>query len=88
VTPFLLGRWLSLSPVAIFIALTTMGFVWGLAGLLLAVPLLVALKIVCEHVPALRPLQIALDGSRPTPRPDATLEAVPVWTPPPAQTRT
>lgn len=88
VTPFLLGRWLSLSPVAIFIALTTMGFVWGLAGLLLAVPLLVALKIVCEHVPALRPLQIALDGSRPTPRPDATLDGMPVWTPPPAQTRT
>lgn len=64
VTPFLLGRWLSLSPVAIFVALMSMGFLWGVAGLLLGVPLLVALKITSEHVTWLRPLHIALDGTR------------------------
>ncbi|MEZ5964555.1 MAG: AI-2E family transporter [Planctomycetota bacterium] len=78
VTPCLLGRWLSLSPVAIFVALLTMGFLWGIAGLLLSVPLLVVLKITSEHLPWLKPLQIALDGTRLTPRsvPDAHALAI------------
>ena len=78
ITPCLLGRWLSLSPVAIFVALMTMGFLWGIPGLLLAVPLLVVLKITSEHLPWLRPLQIALDGSHPSPAaaPGATALAI------------
>lgn len=61
-TPCLLGRWLSLSPVAIFVTLTVMGFVWGVAGLVLAVPLLVVVRITSDYVPAMQPLQILLDG--------------------------
>jgi predicted PurR-regulated permease PerM len=62
VTPCLLGRWLSLSPVAIFVMLTVMGFLWGVPGLVLAVPLLVVARISSDYVPAMQPLQLLLDG--------------------------
>jgi predicted PurR-regulated permease PerM len=50
VTPFVLGRGLLLNPVAIFIAILLWGWLWGLVGVLLAVPLLASFKIVCERV--------------------------------------
>jgi len=50
VTPTVVGRRLSLNPVAIFIWLIFWGWLWGIAGTLLAVPLLAVLKIVCDHV--------------------------------------
>lgn len=56
VTPLLLGRRLALNPVVIFLGLIFWGWLWGVAGALLAVPILVALKIVCDHVPRLEPL--------------------------------
>lgn len=56
ITPLIMGRRLQLNPVAIFLSLTFWGWIWGLAGALLAVPLLVALKIVCDNVATLAPL--------------------------------
>jgi predicted PurR-regulated permease PerM len=50
VTPTIMGRRLALNPVAIFIWLIFWGWLWGIAGTLLAVPLLAVLKIVCDHV--------------------------------------
>jgi predicted PurR-regulated permease PerM len=50
VTPTIMGRRLALNPVAIFIWLIFWGWLWGVAGMLLAVPLLAVLKIVCDHV--------------------------------------
>lgn len=47
--PALQGRSLSLSPVAIVVALAFWSWVWGIAGALIAVPLTAALVIVCEH---------------------------------------
>lgn len=49
VYPMLQGRSLSLSPVAILVALAFWGWIWGVAGALLAVPLTAALVIVCAH---------------------------------------
>jgi predicted PurR-regulated permease PerM len=53
VTPMLLGRRLTLNPVVIFIALLVWGWLWGVPGVLMAVPLLAAFKIMCDHVPSL-----------------------------------
>jgi predicted PurR-regulated permease PerM len=53
VTPMLLGRRLTLNPVVIFLALLVWGWLWGVAGVLMAVPLLAAFKIMCDHVPSL-----------------------------------
>ena len=50
VTPTVVGRRLTLNPVAIFIWLAFWGWLWGVPGMLLAVPLLATLKIVCDHI--------------------------------------
>ncbi len=49
VTPLVLGRRLTLNPVVIFLALTFWGWLWGIAGALLAVPIMVVFKIFCDH---------------------------------------
>jgi len=49
-TPHLVGRRLALDPVVVFLALIALGWMWGVAGLLLAVPLLTCAKIIAERV--------------------------------------
>lgn len=56
VTPAILGRRFALSPVVIFLWLLFWGWMWGIPGALLAVPMLTLLKIVSDHVPALQPV--------------------------------
>jgi predicted PurR-regulated permease PerM len=56
VTPYVLGRGLLLNPVAIFIAIMLWGWLWGIVGVLLAVPLLASFKIICERVEPLHPI--------------------------------
>jgi predicted PurR-regulated permease PerM len=56
VLPFVLGRSLALNPVVIFLWVLVWTWMWGVAGILLAVPLLVAVRICTERVPALAPL--------------------------------
>ena len=46
-----MGRSIRLSPVAVLMWLMLWGWLWGLAGALLAVPLLAALAIICRNVP-------------------------------------
>ena len=53
VTPILLGRRFTLNPVAIFVSLMFWLWLWGVPGALLAVPILVSVKVVCDHIPAL-----------------------------------
>jgi len=56
VTPLLLGRRLTLNPVVIFLGLTFWGWMWGVVGALIAVPLLVIFKILCDHSERLAPI--------------------------------
>lgn len=60
VTPTLLGRRLLLSPVVVFVGLFVWGWLWGIAGALIAVPALVVLKITCDQTERLRPLGVLL----------------------------
>jgi predicted PurR-regulated permease PerM len=53
VTPLVMSRRLTLNPVAIFISLALWWWLWGIAGALLAVPLLATFKILCDHVESL-----------------------------------
>ncbi|HEU5283138.1 MAG TPA: AI-2E family transporter [Burkholderiales bacterium] len=61
VQPMLFGRSLSLNPVAIFVSLLFWGWLWGAAGILLAVPILIAIKIACQHIDSLKPAAEFLD---------------------------
>ena len=56
VEPAILGKAVGVSPVVILFALAFWGSLWGLTGLLLAVPLTVMLKIIAEHIDATRPM--------------------------------
>ena len=56
VTPLLAGRRLALDPIMIFLSLLLFGWMWGIAGLLIAVPLLTCLKIIASRVPGWAPL--------------------------------
>ncbi len=50
VTPIVLGRRMALSPLVLILALMLFGWLWGIIGLLLAVPLLVCVKLVLARV--------------------------------------
>jgi predicted PurR-regulated permease PerM len=50
VTPIVLGRRMRLSPLILILALMLFGWLWGIVGLLLAVPLLVCVKLVLEQI--------------------------------------
>ncbi|TMM54178.1 AI-2E family transporter [Sulfitobacter sabulilitoris] len=49
VTPYLVGRRLELNTVAVFLTVVFWGWLWGIAGALIAVPFLVVFKVVCEN---------------------------------------
>lgn len=55
-TPMLMGRAAQMNPVAIFVGLLFWSWIWGLWGTVLAVPMLMMLKAVCDHVEDLRPV--------------------------------
>lgn len=50
ITPMLLARQLTLNPVVVIIALVFWYWMWGVAGALLAVPMLATFKIVCDRI--------------------------------------
>ncbi len=54
--PRLAGRRLGLSPVIVLLSLAFWGWLWGVLGMVLSVPIVVAAKIVMENVPATRPV--------------------------------
>ncbi|MDT8329261.1 MAG: AI-2E family transporter, partial [Roseovarius sp.] len=60
IDPMLMGRALRLSSFGIIISLAFWAAVWGIPGMFLSVPIMVALMIVCSHVPGLRRVAILL----------------------------
>ena len=64
IDPRLQGVQLNISPLVILIALAIWGYVWGLAGMFLAVPLTSLVQIICANVPSFRPAAILLSEGR------------------------
>jgi len=60
IEPKLQGDNLGLSPFVILLSLLIWGWLWGFAGLVLAVPMTVIVKIICEEVPILEPISIMM----------------------------
>ena len=56
VTPMVMGRSLTLNPVIILLSLTFWGWMWGIAGVILAVPILAAFKIFCAQIEEMEPV--------------------------------
>lgn len=60
----LYGDRLNLSPVVILLFLLLWGWLWGVAGALLAVPIAAAIQITLEHIPALKPLAVLMGSGK------------------------
>ena len=61
-SPMIMGHRLRLSPVFVFLSVMVWGWLWGLAGAFIAVPLLLALRAVCKRVRRLRLVCVYLEG--------------------------
>ena len=78
IDPMLMGRTLRVSSFGIIIAMAFWGAVWGVPGMFLAVPIMVAAMIVCSHIPSARPVAILLSREGlPEIDPDEQLTASP-----------
>jgi len=53
ITPMVLGRRLEMNTVAVFITVVFWGWLWGIAGALMAVPFLVLIKVICDNSPGM-----------------------------------
>jgi predicted PurR-regulated permease PerM len=61
VEPRLMGKGLGLSPLLVLFSLLFWGWLWGLPGMILAVPILAVIKIICANVPSLRAVEVLMD---------------------------
>lgn len=79
--PRLMGSRFNLSPIVILLNLALWGFIWGIPGMFLCVPILIIVTIILSYFPATRPIAIMLstDGrlAVPTERAIATAASLP-----------
>jgi predicted PurR-regulated permease PerM len=73
-TPLLLGRRLELNAVAVFISISFWSWLWGFVGALMAVPLLVVIKVICDNFESLQPFGNFLSAQQPILRDDGNGE--------------
>ena len=62
IDPLLQGEQLNLSPVVILFSLLLWGWLWGVAGAFLAVPIVATVRIVCMNIPSLKPVGVLMGG--------------------------
>jgi len=60
IEPKIQGDRLNLSPFIILASLLFWGWLWGVVGMLIAVPLMVAIKIICENISFLKPVSVLM----------------------------
>ena len=59
-TPMLMSRASSMNQVAVFAGLLFWSWMWGIWGMLLAVPMMMTIKVICDHVEPLQPVALLL----------------------------
>ena len=62
--PRIIGYNLGISPIIVLFSLLLWGWLWGFAGMVLAVPMMVIIKIICENIPQLEPFSILLGSGK------------------------
>jgi predicted PurR-regulated permease PerM len=60
IEPRVMGKGLGLSPLLVFFSLLFWGWLWGIPGMILSVPLTAVVRIVCQNVPSLRPVAVLM----------------------------
>ncbi len=64
IDPRLQGVQLNISPFVILVSLAIWGYIWGIAGMFLSVPLTSIIQIICANIPSLKPVAIMLSEGR------------------------
>ncbi len=64
IDPRLQGGQLNLSPFVILVSLSVWGFIWGIPGMFIAVPLTSILQILCANIKSLRAVAILISGGK------------------------
>ncbi|WP_158238922.1 AI-2E family transporter, partial [Roseateles chitinivorans] len=78
VTPMVIGKRLSMNPLSVLLSVMFWGWLWGVAGAVLAVPLLICLRSISQRNRHMRPVAVYLRGSdRPCPSLSALLRPAP-----------
>jgi predicted PurR-regulated permease PerM len=64
IDPRLQGIQLGLSPLVLLLSLSLWGYIWGIPGMFLAVPLASIIQIFCINIPSLRPIAIMIGSGK------------------------
>ena len=64
IEPKIMGESLNLSPVVILLSLVFFGWMWGIVGALMSVPIVAAIKIVCENIEGLKPISVLMGSGK------------------------
>ena len=64
IDPRLQGVQLNISPLVILVSLAFWGYIWGIAGMFLSVPLTSIIQIICANIPSMKPVAIMLSEGR------------------------
>ena len=64
IAPKVMGDRLNLSPVVVLISLVFWGWLWGIVGALLSIPIASAIKIVCENIEPLQPISTLMGSGK------------------------
>lgn len=75
--PLLQGRQLSLSPLVVLFSVTFWGWLWGVPGAFIGIPITIALVIACDQYDRTRWIAVLLANSRPVPTSDAETDPLP-----------
>ncbi|WP_233509384.1 AI-2E family transporter [Pedobacter chinensis] len=63
--PLIVGEQVDINPLFTIMAIVLGEFIWGVAGMILAIPLLGIVKIICDRVPALHPYGFIIGPAKP-----------------------
>jgi len=62
--PKIMGDQLNLSPVVVLLSLLFWGWLWGVVGALISIPIAAAIKIVCENIETLHPISVMMGSGK------------------------
>lgn len=77
--PLVVGSEVSIHPVFTIIGIVAGEFIWGIAGMILAIPILGITKIVCDHVEPLKPFGFLIGEEKKNKKDPSMIDKVKGW---------
>jgi len=76
IEPLVEGETMDISPIFTIVAIVLGELVWGIAGMILFIPMFAILKIICDHIPQLHPYSFLLSNEVQEPK---WIESIKNW---------